>query len=197
MNKTLVSSVSIALSLGVVVPAFAMASAGEPAFAMASAGEPAFAYVPNMSFERQSHREEVQAIKETRDVRNINKPSRRQIQTAGLKTDALQERAVSSVRSADSDQTKNTHLERTRRVRVLRRFSRSPKQGSDRYRVLRPNTRSLRLEAESSYLPPMIVQTGQISYDRPTRRAIRENGYFSGILDRDRDVLKEMSENKR
>ncbi|MBU0767350.1 hypothetical protein KKF55_06285 [Patescibacteria group bacterium] len=177
MNKILVSSVSVVLTLGVVAPAFA--------------------YVPNLDFERTSHRLEVETIKSTRDVRNLNKPSRRSVQKAGLNSSVLQQRKTSLEKSVVTEQTKDTHLDRTRRIRELRNSNRQPKPGSDRYRAIRPNTRSLRLESERSYLPPMIVQTGSSTYDRPTRRDIRENGYFNGVFDRDRDILKEMEENSR
>jgi len=188
MNKAFVSSVSLALTLGVVAPAFAMASAGGPAFA----------YVPNRGFQRQSHRLQVEAIKATRDVRNIQKPARRHVQAAGSNRAILQEMKASSERSVTPEVTKNTHLERASRVYNFRNENRQPKPGSDRYRVLRLNTRFLRRQVEEqSFLPTMIVQTGRNVYDRPTRRDIRENGYFDGILDRDRDVLKEMRENLR
>ncbi|MBU2214095.1 hypothetical protein KKC44_04675 [Patescibacteria group bacterium] len=209
MNKALVSSVSLVLTLGVVAPAFAMASAGGPAFAMASAGGPAFAiasaggpalaYVPNRAFERTSHRLEVEAIKATRDVRNTQQPARRGVRAAVRNRSVLQERAANSERSEVAVPTKNTHLERTTRAYNLRSENRQPKPGSDRYRVLRPNTRSLRKAIDNqSALPSIIVQTGfSSSYDRPTRRDIRDNGYYDGILNRDRDVLKEMRENQR
>lgn len=55
--------------------------------------------------------------------------------------------------------------------RNYRRLTRSPKSGTDRYRTLHPNTRSLRKAADQSMLPPRLVQTGKL-YDRPTRRDI-------------------------
>jgi hypothetical protein len=55
----------------------------------------------------------------------------------------------------------------------FRNMNRKPKDGSERYRTLHPNTRSLRNAAEGneSMLPSKLVQTGGM-YDRPTRRDI-------------------------
>jgi len=174
-KRAFTSSISLALSLGFVAPAFA--------------------YFPRSDFTRPSHREQVEAIKMTKDIR---RPSRRSIQSTVDKRSVPMEQRTRTRANSTVTATKSTHLERTRRAWNLRNQNRKPKPGSDRYRVLRPNTRFFRRQVEEqSALPPRIVQTGLYRYDKPTRRDIRENGYFPGIVNRKRDVLGEMKANTR
>ncbi len=175
MKKALTSTISLALSLGMVAPAFA--------------------WMPSSGFIKPSIREKVQEIRSMKDVRN---PTRRFIRD-NRDRPVLEERKMRNRATSVTTGTKNTHLERTKRLYKGRRNRfRRPKIGSDRYRVLRPNTRYFRRRAEEqSSLPPSIVQTGGSSYDKPTRRDVRgDNGYFYRVNGRDRDVLAEIEESQ-
>lgn len=81
-------------------------------------------------------------------------------------------RAMRTRKSAEASENGLSKLRRAR-GQHFRTANRKPKEGSDRYRTLHPNTRSLRREAEGneSMLPSRLVQTGGL-YDRPTRRDI-------------------------
>ncbi|MBU0457982.1 hypothetical protein KJ652_06880 [Patescibacteria group bacterium] len=175
MKRALISSVSIVLTFGFAVPAFA--------------------YIVNSDFEKPSNRLQINAIEASTDIRKVDlRPVRRAIRN-DRDIPVLRERnANNRSTSTTSTITNETHLERTTRNYNLRRDNRLVKPGSDRYRVLRPNTRYFRRQAEpTSALPPMIVQTGGAAYDRPTRRDIRGgNGDFLNVDSRDRDILAEI-----
>ena len=147
---------------------------------------PAFAYiVPGATSTR--------FVAQQQDTAAPDRPTRRAIRS-DRDREVLQEiddnpRDVTKARVLSSGTTK---LNRARLDRLFRRFSRSPKGGYDRYRILhRPNTRYFRekqMEAEEqASLPSFLVVTGGNSVTgRPTRRSIRG--------DRDRDVLQEMEQ---
>jgi len=101
-------------------------------------------------------------------------------------------------RSAAVQSVSGRNLLRRAEGRRLRSYNRMPKPGTDSYRILnlRPNTRRLRTELESSLeLPSTLVQTG--GYDKPTRRDIRENLLFNRVHNRDRNILNEIKESSR
>jgi len=83
-------------------------------------------------------------------------------------------RLESSMRRRKPAQSQDTGLGQLRRAqaRMTRNMNRRPKTGTNRYRTLHPNTRSLRkIMGSESMLPPRLLQTGGL-YDRPTRRDI-------------------------
>ena len=163
---------------------------------------PAFAYVMPGDFARPSNREVTSATQSLgydrttrRDIRDNNVVDDIRYRNRSILTEMEE-----GVRDTENPTAgKDASLVRGRSDRMLRRLNRRIKPGYDRYRILnlRPNTRYLRQLDEESSLPSSLVQTGGTSYDKPTRRDIRENMYFSQVDDRDRDVLGEMENNQR
>lgn len=176
IKKVAVSSVSAFLSLGMIAPAFA--------------------YITPLDFIQKTAR----TVEQEARVGTYDRPTRRAIATSSER-DILVEMQENTAEARVSSPARKSNLLRGTMERQFRRLNRQPKAGQDRYRILSyPNTRYFRLKAEQeqSSLPFQLVQTGgNNTYDRPTRRDIRENGYYDGIIDRDRDILQEMSESTR
>ncbi len=100
--------------------------------------------------------------------------SRRTIKSEARADNNIGVRLSSSRRVRRQADTQETGLSKLRRAeaRMSRGMNRKPKAGTDRYRMLHPNQRSLRRAAGmESMLPPSLIQTGGL-YDRPTRRDI-------------------------
>ena len=100
--------------------------------------------------------------------------SRRVIKSEARADNNIGVRLSSSRRMRRQADTQENGLNKLRRAnaRTSRHMNRMPKAGTDRYRILHPNQRSLRRAAGmESMLPPSLVQTGGL-YDRPTRRDI-------------------------
>jgi len=177
-KRYLVSTLSAALAFGMVAPAFA--------------------YVVPEDFVRSSRR----LLDQSATTQLIDHTTRRDIRDNNV-TEEMRYRDRSILQEIRENQRatqkvvapKDSNLMRGRADRRLRRLNRRVKPGYDRYRILnlRPNTRYLRRLEEESSLPASLVRTGgNFGYDKPTRRDIRENAFFSRMNDRDRDVLKEM-----
>ena len=100
--------------------------------------------------------------------------SRRTIESEARADNNIGVRLSSSRRVRGQADASENGLNKLRRAeaRMSRGMNRKPKAGTDRYRTLHPNQRSLRRAAGmESMLPPSLVQTGGL-YDRPTRRDI-------------------------
>jgi len=141
----------------------------------------AFAYSLPDGYVRSSWREVQGVIDSSVDVRNVQDTDRV----------SLPEQVGSDLQRAKMDRNlrnKNRAFKRVGRYRILNRI------GADAPK----NARTLRKEADTSLLPASLVQTGgSYGYDRPTRRDIRDNAYYSQVTNRDRDILKEIRENQR
>ncbi len=100
--------------------------------------------------------------------------SRRTIAVTARADNNIGENLTSAMRVRRQAMSQENGLSNLRRAeaRMSRGMNRKPKAGTDRYRTLHPNQRSLRRAAGmESMLPPSLVQTGGL-YDRPTRRDI-------------------------
>lgn len=201
MKRLLISSLSAVVSISMVSPAFAYITKNENIEVQTSTyhdGRPAKRLImdrfgetynrPTVG-ERRTHYSSTE-----REVAPVT-TNRTILENAGGVYSRVRTTAV-------DDTTGRAELERHTLGRRLRRLNRMPKADSDRYRVLdlRPNTRSLRMQVEStdesSYLPSSLVQTGGDTYDKPTRRDIRENR-LTNVNDRDRNVLAEIKNSAR
>lgn len=173
MKRILVSSISLALSVGFVSSAFAYAAP-------------------------EGYKATTKATAFRSPTADAGRPSRRSITFDNRHRDLQGEMQLNPRDISEAAPQTQGRIELMRGImeRKLRRMNRMPKEGSDRYRTLnlRPNTRYLRLENESG-LPPSLVQTG--SYDAPTRRDIRDNAVFGDMNFRNRDVLLEMEQRTR
>jgi len=131
-------------------------------------------------------------------MNTVDRESRRQVIRRAEAVNRLPEYIPTVDRSrgeAVSNENIGYQLLRRADGRRYRRLNRTRKPGSDRYRTLdlRTNKRSLRgMEYESSLpLPRTLVQTGG-DVERPSRRAVRDNAYYTQVNNRDRNVLEEM-----
>ncbi|OGJ61057.1 hypothetical protein A3C37_03260 [Candidatus Peribacteria bacterium RIFCSPHIGHO2_02_FULL_53_20] len=101
--------------------------------------------------------------------------SRRLVDSAARGANDISAGLTRTMRTRKPAEAQENGLTKLRRAsgQHNRNANRKPKEGSDRYRTLHPNTRSLRRDAEGieSMLPGRLVQTGGL-YDRPTRRDI-------------------------
>lgn len=101
--------------------------------------------------------------------------SRRQIDSNARATNNISTGVTRTMRTRKDAEDQENGLVKLRRAsgHHFRSANRKPKEGSERYRTLHPNTRSLRkmIEGNESMLPGRLVQTGG-TYDRPTRRDI-------------------------
>ena len=182
MKRLFASSVAIVLTVSAVVPAFA--------------------YVIPTDYVRPSQREIEKTIQRSSDVRQTSN----RITRFGI--EERDRDLLNEMQHNDRSQTllvqPQTFLQRAKMDRNLRNENRGLKR-TGRYRILNrirtsapKNTRTIRKEADMSLLPPTLVQTGGMyGYDRPTRRDIRDNAYFSQVNNRDREILKEISESSR
>lgn len=181
MKRFLLSTVSAALSFGMVSPAFAYIIKNESIEVQTSPyhdGRPSRRIIMSR-FGHTDNRPTVQGTL-TSQPTNVGGVHAR-------------------VRSAAVDDTTGRQNLVRSTLRRVRRLNRMPKANSDRYRILdlRPNNRSLREDArrtiqvqEGSYLPSVLVKTGaNTTYDRPTRRDIIKNSILNNLS---RDILTEV-----
>lgn len=108
-------------------------------------------------------------------VSGHTRPSRRVVESEARVTNNVGVRFSKLVRVRGKAETQENGLVRLQRATTgvnNRSKNARVKEGYDRYRVLRPNTRSVRETMEkNSMLPGKLLQAGGI-YDRPTRRSI-------------------------
>lgn len=101
--------------------------------------------------------------------------SRRIVDSSARAANDIRAGITRTMRTRKSAEVQENGLSQLRRAsgRNFRSMNRKPKRGSERYRTLHPNTRSLRKagEGNASMFPGRLVQTGGL-YDRPTRRDI-------------------------
>ncbi|MDA1209276.1 MAG: hypothetical protein O2904_04580 [bacterium] len=111
----------------------------------------------------------------------VERISRRSTMGRALSENKLSNTISEQNRTRDISTVEMTGRSLLRRAegRMFRRYNRTPKLGSDRYRILntRVNKRTLRRSVRSSSLdlPVLLVQTGGngTRIDRPSRRSIR------------------------
>lgn len=101
--------------------------------------------------------------------------SRRLIDAFARAQNSIRSGITRQMRTRKGAEAEGSGLVKLRRAsgKHFRSTNRKPKEGTNRYRTLHPNTRSLRRAAEGvdAALPNRIVQSGS-EYDRPTRRDI-------------------------
>lgn len=197
MKRLLVSTLSAAVSVGMVAPAFAYVTNHSDIDVQTSPyhnGRPARRVIKSR-FGRVYNRPTV-------GQRRVHY-SDTEREVAPVNTDRVIPNNAGGihrrVRMQSTDNQGGRILLRRSEGRRFRRLNRTLKPDSDRYRTLnrRQNTRSLRRSMDGASLPSAIVQTGGNGYDKPTRRDIRENRAYGKVNDRDRNLLLEIENSSR